>query len=620
MCGIAGGVFASITENAILLVKKSMHNRGPDGSGHYLSSNAALIHTRLSVIDLSLQATQPMVSVCGRYHIVFNGEIYNYQELRNRLLDKYSFSSNSDTEVILAYFVQFGGPKTLELLRGMFAFAIWDNVKKELFLARDRLGVKPLYFSSNNKSFFFASRPKALHILLQESKITLCRQAVRYYLEAGYIPAPYSIYKGVHKLEPGHYLTVSEKGVKKTRYWSPDSIEIDNNLTKSNLNVLLDELDELIDESIRMRMVSDVPLGAFLSGGIDSSLVTAYMGKYTKDPVKTFTIGFENNLYDESNYAQAVADQLGTEHTCQQLAADDLLELMPTFMLNYDEPFFDYSSFPVMAVSRLASKSVTVVLSGDGGDEAFGGYHYYQIMQNLHYAHILPKKIRNMIGNSFLMTPSQKLRWLGRLIALDGQIEAYAFMRGIIKDAEYLMSPSLLEETRPLSYLFKKRAETFPPDLTYPETGMRIDLAYTLPDDYLQKVDLGSMAFSIEARDPLLDHKIIEWSSKLPLNWKLRNGTNKYLLRQLAYRYIPRQIIDRPKMGFGVPMAQWLRGGLKKWGESLLEDDKTMKALELNVQGVRSLWIAHQREKLNANTALWSVLVLIQFYKNQVEQ
>jgi asparagine synthase (glutamine-hydrolysing) len=272
-----------------------------------------------------------------------------------------------------------------------------------------------------------------------------------------------------------------------------------------------------------------------------------------------------------------------------------------------------------MAVSRLARRSVTVSLSGDGGDEAFGGYHYYRMMAGLERAHHLPAALRKLAGSALQHAPVQRMRWLGQVVAANGAAPAYAFMRGVIKDASHLMQPSLLAATQPLSHLFAQRVARLPEDLPYAELGMRLDLAYTLPDDYLQKVDVGSMAFSLEARDPLLDHTIIEWAAKLPLGWKLRNGTNKYLLRKLAYRYVPREILDRPKMGFGVPMAEWLRGGLRVWGESLLADDAAFEALGLDAQAVRSLWDAHQSNALQAHTALWSVLVLLQFYRSQFE-
>lgn len=616
MCGIAGAICCSTTSTNIDKSLRTLLNRGPDGHAVYRDGCITLIHTRLSVIDLSEHAAQPMVSSCGRYVVVFNGEIYNYRELKRNIEGSYTFHSRSDTEVVLACFAKFG-PKALDYLRGMFAFAIWDKMKQELFVARDRLGVKPLYFASIGEGFAFASRPNALCVLLPGLDRSIDKQALRYFLEAGYVPAPYSIFNSVKKLEPGHYLTVTSQGIIKTRYWSTDNIDTDQLLLDADEDTLLDELDALIDESVRLRLVSDVPVGAFLSGGIDSSLVAAYMMKHTQEPVRTFTIGFQDDAFDESGFAASVAAYLGTAHTCEMLSADDLLVLMPTFIEQYDEPFFDYSAFPVMAVSRLARRSVTVSLSGDGGDEAFGGYHYYRIMKGLEHAQRLPASLRKLAGAALQYAPAQRLRWLGQVLKMDRAASAYAFMRGVIKDASYLMQPSLLAQTQPLAHLFEQRATMLPDDLSYAEIGMRLDLAYTLPDDYLQKVDVGSMAFSLEARDPLLDHTIIEWAARLPLGWKLRKGTNKYLLRKLAYRHIPREILDRPKMGFGVPMAKWLRGGLRAWGEALLQDDEAFEALELDPVAVRSLWAAHQSNHLQAHTALWSVLVMLQFHRGQ---
>ena len=616
MCGIAGALDIFLSEELIDSVCRVMKSRGPDGHGVLRDGRVTFMHTRLSIIDLSEHAAQPMVSSCGRYVIVFNGEIYNYRQLKINIEHDYVFSTQSDTEVILAYYIRFG-KGALEYLRGMFAFAIWDNIKEELFIVRDRLGVKPLYFASIEQGFIFASRPQALAAMAPEMKLAIDKQALRYFLEAGYVPAPYSIFEGMSKLEPGHYLTVTKQGINKTQYWTTDKIKTDSSLTAADEGGLLDELDALINESVGLRMVSDVPVGAFLSGGIDSSLVAAYMLKHTQESVRTFTIGFQEKAFDESEFAAAVAAHLDTTHTCEVLAVDDLLELMPIFIKQYDEPFFDYSAFPVMAVSRLARQTVTVSLSGDGGDEGFGGYHYYQMMNRLELLHKLPYALRKLIGTLMQILPVQRLRWLGQVISAKGAAPAYAFMRGVIKDAGHLMQPALRAKTQPLAHLFAQRVLKLPDNLSYAEIGMRLDLAYTLPDDYLQKVDVGSMAFSLEARDPLLDHKIIEWAAKLPLSWKIRHGINKYLLRKLAYRYIPQEILDRPKMGFSIPMAEWLRGGLRTWGESLLKENEAFEALELDASAVRALWADHQSNKVQAHTALWSVLVLLQFYKTQ---
>lgn len=593
-----------------------LFNRGPDGHSVYRDHATTLLHSRLSIIDLSSQATQPMVSRCGGYVIVFKGEIYNYQGLRRHIEDDYHFQSQSDTEVLLACFAK-DGPKMLDSLRGMFAFAICDRKKKELFVARDRLGVKPLYFSAFGDSFAFASRPDALCALVPDLNRSIDKQALRYFLEAGYVPALYSIYAGIRKLGPGHYLTVTSDGISTTRYWSADPIPTVPALADVDEETLLDELDALIEESVCLRLVSDVPVGAFLSGGIDSTLVAAYMMKHTRKPVRTFTIGFHDQAFDESRFAAAVAAHLGTAHTCEMLAVDELLELIPTFIRQYDEPFFDYSASPVMAVSRLARRSVSVSLSGDGGDEAFGGYHYYRIMNRLEQIHRLPRLVRTALGASLRLAPAQRLRWLGQIVAAPGPALAYAFMRGVIKDAGNLMQPSLRAATEPLANLFVQRASLLADDLTYAEQGMRLDLAFTLPDDYLQKVDVGALAFSLEARDPLLDHKIMEWAARLPLHWKIRTNTNKYLLRRLDYRYVPRELIDRPKMGFGAPMSQWLRGGLRSWGESLLANRGAFETLELDRRAFQALWDAHQSRKVQAHTALWSVLVLLQFYQTR---
>ncbi|PUE59627.1 asparagine synthase (glutamine-hydrolyzing) [Limnohabitans curvus] len=618
MCGIAGTVGIEYSTAAFKLASSFMDVRGPDGEGLWREGGVVLLHRRLSIIDLSEFAAQPMQSSCGRYIVVFNGEIFNYKELRKGIEGDYPFNSNSDTEVVLAYFAKFG-PKALDSFRGMFSLAIWDKYKAELFIARDRLGVKPLYYASIDKGFAFASRPQALCALVPGLNRGIDKQALRYFMEAGYVPAPYSIFKGVKKLEPGCYLTVTSQGISQTKYWSIDSVDTDKSIVGVNEDSLLEELDSLINDSVRLRMVSDVPLGAFLSGGIDSTVVAAYMMKHSSEPVRTFTIGFQDQAFDESSYAASVAAHLGTAHTCEMLAVDDLLKLMPTFIKQYDEPFFDYSAFPVMAVSRLAKRSVAVSLSGDGGDEAFGGYHYYRMMAGLQQVHRLPAALRNFVGSILKHAPAQRVRWLARVLESDNPAPAYAFMRGVIKDATHIMKPSLLTSTKSLSQLFAERAALFPVGLSYAEIGMRLDMAYTLPDDYLQKVDVGSMAFSLEARDPLLDHTIIEWAAKLPLEWKLRGGINKYLLRKLAYRHVPREILDRPKMGFGVPMAQWLRGGLRLWGESLLKDDQAFDALELDAQAVRTLWNAHQANQLQAHTALWSVLVMLQFYRSQFQ-
>jgi asparagine synthase (glutamine-hydrolysing) len=577
---------------------------------------AMLGHLRLAVIDLSEMAAQPMHSCGGRHVIVYNGEIYNFAEIRARIGTAYPWRSDSDTEVILASY-QMWGPACLQKFHGMFAIAIWDRLEKTLFVARDRVGVKPLYYHAGDGMFAFASRPRALFRLVPRLARDLDPQGLRYYLEAGYVPAPFSAHRAISKLEPGHYLLVRRGGISKQRYWTLDDMEPDSRLEKADEGDLLDELDRIIDRSIRWRMVSSVPVGAFLSGGIDSSLVVAYMQKHAVRPVKTFTIGFDDDTFDESRHARAVARYLGTDHVCQKLRPDDLLDLMPHYLAQYDEPFFDYSAFPVMAVSRLARQHVKVSLSGDGGDEAFGGYHYYRIAQALGRLRRGPDALRIRVAALLARLPDHRLRLLGRAMGKNRASEAFAFMRSVIKDAEDVLSADLRADTRSFASLLAARAARLPPRLSPAELGMRLDIGLTLPDDYLQKVDVGAMAFSLESREPLLDHSILEWAARLPLKWKVRGATNKYLLRRLAYRHVPRALLDRPKMGFGVPMARWLRQGLRPWAETLLRDNAGMQALGLHPQAVMRLWNGHRSGGRDAHTILWAILILLQFYRHQ---
>ncbi len=613
MCGIVGAVGGQ-SEN-ITRALEVIKRRGPDATTVSEFPGIVFGHNRLSIIDLAECANQPMRSACGRYVIIFNGEIYNYQDIKAEINGEYPWQTQSDTEVILASYIKWG-EACLEKFRGMFSFCIWDIEQQKIFGARDRLGVKPFYYRHAGDQIFFGSRPDAVLQASGQPPVSIDYQAVRYFLEAGYIPAPLTIYQELKKLSPGHKLFFCRGELRVEEYWSLDQIETDARLEEANEEDLLNQLDQKIQDSVRLRMVADVPVGVFLSGGIDSSLVAAVMAKMSGQPVKSFSIGFADPDFDESHHARAVAKAIGTEHYEQKFEMDDLLQFMPDFLSQYDEPFFDYSAFPVMAVSKLARQQVKVALSGDGGDEAFGGYHYYRLMGVADQLQKFPYVLRKMLGFLTARFPQHKIKLLSGFLKIKGRTESYAFLRSVIKGNKAIFSAKMRSSTFGLEHLFLEKEKKLPKNLTGAELAMRIDTAYTLPDDYLQKVDIGSMAFSLEARDPLLDHKLFEWAAQLPLNWKIR-GTNKYLLRKLAYRYIPQEILDRPKMGFGVPMAKWLRGPLKEWVSPLIADSEGLTKLGLEAREVQKIWQLHLENRVQAHTLIWSVAVLQAFRKSR---
>jgi asparagine synthase (glutamine-hydrolysing) len=615
MCGIVGAVStgAPVAAEAAREAAARLAKRGPDDAGEWAEGPATLGHRRLSILDLSSTGHQPMVSADGRHVIVLNGEIYNFLDLRRELdPDERAWRSSSDTEVVLAAYARWG-EDCLRRFHGMFAFAIWDRAEQRLFAARDRMGVKPFYYHAGPRGFLFASRPRALFALDPALSRALDEQAMRYYLEVGYIPAPWSIHKAVRKLPPAHCLTLDRSGLRVGRYWDFRHIAPEPAWRNRSEEDLLDELDEIVSRSVRLRMVADVPLGAFLSGGIDSTLVVAAMRKHSAQPIRSFTIGFNEPEYDESAHAARVARALGTEHQVERLGVDDLLGLVPTFHAEYDEPFFDSSAFPTLAVSRMARRHVTVSLSGDGGDELFGGYHYYRIMRGLAPLYAAPSPVRRLAAAAAGVLPGHSMKLLAAALREPDAGAAFAFARSIGKDFRGVLLPEVLARTRSLRQLFADARAAFPPVLTAAEEAMRLDATYTLPDDYLQKVDLATMAFSLEARDPLLDQDLVEWAMKLPLAWKLRRGDNKYLLRRLAYRYVPREILDRPKQGFGVPIDRWLRGPLQAWADERLGNPAVYANLPLDRSRVQQLFALHLSGARNVYPLLWAALVLLDF-------
>src|SRR5258708_1428890 len=569
MCGLVGAAgLRAVDRPRAEAAIAALAERGPDDRGLWSEGGTVLTSCRLAILDLSPAGHQPMLSADQRYVLAYNGEIYNFRELREELGG--DWRSDSDSEVILAAHARWG-KDFLQRLRGMFALAIWDRKERKLLLARDRLGVKRLYYAWPRGELMFGSRPRAMFAYRPGLPDALDLDGLALYLEAGYFPAPHTLHAAVRKLPAGHWLEFHDGNARVESYWSALAIEPVAAWRERPEEELLDELDELLTRSVRSRLVSDVPLGAFLSGGIDSSLVVALMAKLASGPVKTFTIGFREPQYDESRHAEAVARALGTEHRQETLSVDDLLKLVPSFHQQFDEPFFDSSAFPALAVSRLARREVTVALGGDGGDELFGGYHYYSILQRMAPAFALPRALRRGAGRALTLAPFPKAQLLGGALREAGPMQAFRFMRSIAKDYGGVLAAGAAPGTN-LDKMFEQSLRGMPATLSPAERATRLDLAHVLPEEYLQKTDLSSMAYSLEAREPLLDHELVEWSMKLPLSWKLPAGAGTYLLRRLAYPYLPRAILDRPKQGFTVPIDRWLRGPLRDWARERLAD------------------------------------------------
>ncbi len=616
MCGILGRVNFKGDEVSIRDLADAasiIGHRGPDGSGQWSEGGCGLAHRRLSVIDLSKHGNQPMLSTNERYLCVFNGEIYNFQELRDEL-NNYSIQwrGASDTEVLLEGW-SIWGVELLDKIDGMFAFSIWDKKERKLFIARDRMGEKPLYYHYKTDTIAFGSRPKPIFKLMKNLSHKYDNQGLRFFLESGYIPAPYTAHKELKKLPAAHYLIADESGLEVKRYWDFSKIPTDEAFNQKSEEQLLDEMDAIINKSVKQRMISDVPLGAFLSGGIDSSLMVAIMSKAHPKPIKTFTIGFEEKDYDESEDAERIAKYLGTDHHCEQLKVNDLLDLLPKFHENYDEPFFDSAAFPTLAVSRLARKHVTVSITGDGGDELFGGYHYYKIDKILNPFFSTPKLVRSLLSRIIGIIPKHRAQLLSAALKQDSSARAFAFSRSIAKDFRNIMPEDVLRNTKSLGNLFEKTAANFPKNTHASEEGMRLDALYTLNDDYLQKTDVASMAFSLESRAPFLSKELVEWAMKLPVKYKVKGMSNKYLLRKLAYRYVPQELLDRPKRGFGVPIDSWLRGPLKNWAKEMIDTSTNYEGLPLEQEAVKELFKLHESGFRNVHPLLWAVLMLLEF-------
>ncbi|MGB6297221.1 MAG: asparagine synthase (glutamine-hydrolyzing) [Rivularia sp. (in: cyanobacteria)] len=640
MCGIAGfwDTSREISNDRLPIIVEQMSNsliyRGPDDGGSWVDTQAgiALGHRRLAIVDLSPQGHQPMISADGRYAIVFNGEIYNFLELRQQLESLgHRFRGHSDTEVMLASFNQWGVKDATKYFNGMFAFALWDRLERVLHLGRDRLGEKPLYYGWVGRTFLFGSELKALkpHPDFQPE---IDRDALALFLRYSYIPQPYSIYKGIYKLPPATLLSCDGQNFhsQPVTYWSVKQAAysgVSNPFTGSETEAI-NQLEALLKDAVGMRMIADVPLGAFLSGGIDSSIIVALMQAQSSQKVKTFSIGFYEEEYNEAQHAKAVAQHLGCDHTELYVTPEETQAVIPKLPDLYDEPFSDPSQIPTYLVSQLARKHVTVSLSGDAGDELFCGYNrYLSISRTWQKLGWIPQSVGDTLAwaltrvsvenwnsifasiNPCLPTKFKqplagyKLHRLAEILAVSDPDTMYTGLVSRWKQPESVVIGSSEKTTA----LTNPQSWANLPDFT--QRMMFLDILSYLPEDILVKVDRASMGVSLEGRIPLLDPRIIEFAWRIPMSMKIREGQGKWLLRQVLYKYVPQQLIDRPKMGFSVPIDKWLRGSLRDWAEALLDETRLRQEGFFNPQQIRQKWKEHLSGKRDWELHLWDVLM-----------
>jgi len=643
MCGIAGFLDHSreLSGHNMQSITKSMvetlKHRGPDHQGIWIDEECglALGHQRLSIIDLSEAGNQPMISRDSRYVISYNGEIYNASEMGNELKKTgIKFKGHADTEVLIEAFSHWGIRDTLKKLIGMFAFALWDRKKKELTLCRDRIGIKPLYWAEFGDSILFASEIKALKKHPGwDGQIN--HESVSNFFLYNYIPGPKTIFKKIRKLQPGTILTVSPHKIPSIeKYWSLE--EVVRSSKRENLAITKkeaeEELEKLLNDSVSKRLVSDVPLGVLLSGGVDSSLVASLAQKNSERTIKTFTVGFSEDTHNEAPYSKKIAEHLQTDHNELYVNPKDVIAITPLLSSVYDEPFADSSQIPTLLISQFAKKEVTVSLSGDGGDEVFLGYnrHYWAnfIWKIFGKIHKTPRKVISKIillippiaWESFFrlfpkrVRPSQigdKLHKVGKTIDSNNADEIYEKLISVcdVKDLPIKTTESITRN--PMQDEISDLLPNFIERMSYKDT-----MTY-LPDDILTKVDRASMSTSLENRVPLLDHRIMEFVWKLPLSIRMEHGKRKILLKKILSKSIPRKLINRPKAGFGVPLDSWLRGPLKEWAEGLIDENSLQHDEFLDSQKIQTLWKQHQSKRYNHQNQLWAVLMFRSWVQNQ---
>lgn len=641
MCGFSGFVRlgSSLSELSDIIRKMTLQiaHRGPDGFGSWVDAEhgIALGHRRLAVLDLSPAGHQPMVSPCSRYVLIFNGEIYNHLDLRLELeseVGTFDWRGHSDTETLLAAIEQWGFKVTLQKAIGMFAMALWDRQTKQLQLTRDRFGEKPLYYGWQNDCFLFGSQLNALRAHPAFAP-EINRDAIVLLLRHNYIPAPYSIYQQIHKLLPGTILTLrADLQLHTESYWSVrDAMaQAAAKLDTAPADHQIAALEQTLKQAVAGQMLADVPLGAFLSGGVDSSLIVALMQAQSVKPVKTFSIGFDDPRFNEAEFAKSVAKHLGTEHTELYVTAEDALAVVPRLAEIYDEPFSDSSQIPTFLVSQIARQHVTVSLSGDAGDELFCGYNRYLLTARMwHKLNRVPVFLRKILAAVMTAIPVKGWNALGKVLPARAKLsnlgdklhKAAAVLAcrdveqlylGLVSHLQYPEKVVLGSEEPPTVLTDVHRKAKFNDPILQ---MMAQDTLSYLPDDILVKVDRAAMAVSLETRIPFLDHRVFEHAWRLPKALKLHNGKSKWCLRQILYKYVPRDLIERPKMGFAVPLDAWLRGPLRHWAEDLLAEQRLVREGFFDVNTVHTMWQEHQSGKRNWQYQLWDILMFQAWYQ-----
>jgi len=631
MCGIAGyvGKISNPFESIDNMVQ-AINHRGPDNKGIWIDKGmgVGLGHARLSILDLSPAGHQPMCSVSENFVIVFNGEIYNHNLIRAELDAIYprKWVGTSDTETLLAAIDQWGLEYTLKQVKGMFAIALWDKKKQRLSLACDRIGEKPVYYGWINGQFVFASELKAIK-KFPGFKNPIDRNSLALFLRFNSIPSPNSIYENIYKLEPGHIIELkyNSKELTKYKFWSIEKMYKDSSVNKfhGSSEEAVNHLDHILRNAVSSQMQSDVPLGAFLSGGIDSSTIVALMQSQSDYQINTFSIGFNAQEYDEAEQARMVAKHLGTNHLDMYVSENDALDVIPNLPHIYDEPFADSSQIPTYLVSKLAKQKVTVALSGDAGDELFGGYNRYVFAKNIFSKmNKIPIPLRKIIS-SIILNISEE-RWnslLGRTIDKHFVNVGYKLHKAAnvipsksIKDLHFKLISQIqnptdwLINTDETKTAFNDDVKRFI-ELNSIEQMMAYDLMTYLPTDILTKVDRAAMAVSLETRLPFLDKDVLEFAASLPIEFKIKKGISKWILREVLYKYVPKDLVNKPKMGFAVPLAEWLRGPLKDWAEPMLDEKRLHEEGFFNVEFVRNKWFEHLNFKRNWDHQLWNVLM-----------